>query len=75
VQDDLGLKDYQAMLDRELAGKRRSTVIAGCRRIWVGNETPRTRIDVLALAVVSALEISWHRPGMDQNASPVLNWR
>jgi hypothetical protein len=28
-EDELGLNDYQAMLDRELAGKKRSTVIAG----------------------------------------------
>ncbi len=30
-EDELGLNDYQAMLDRELAGKKRATVIAGLR--------------------------------------------
>ena len=28
-EDELGLSDFQAMLDREMAGKKRSTVIAG----------------------------------------------
>ncbi len=27
-EDELGLNDYKAMLDREMAGKKRNTVIA-----------------------------------------------
>jgi hypothetical protein len=36
-EDDLGLNDYQAMLDHELAGKKRSTVIAGLQAL-IGGE-------------------------------------
>jgi hypothetical protein len=36
-EDKLGTKDYQAMLDRELAGKKRATVVAGLQ-VHLGKE-------------------------------------